>query len=372
LGGIWQRSDLHFPISRIFQVPIKLVFDQTRNIRKHILLESFQAARACILYANKKRVDHGGIGRLHSQCAKPSQSNETPPSANNNMNNVQPGLIAAGVGMAVNIVLAIIKIVTGVVGHSYALVADGIESTADIVSSLIVWTGLKISAFPPDAGHPYGHGKAESIAAIVVSFSLLGAAGLIAVQSVREIIVPHHTPAWFTLLVLALVITTKETLYRFVFKVGHQLGSTAVKGDAWHHRSDAITSAAAFVGISIALIGGKGYESADDWAALLACGIIGFNGFRIFRAALDEIMDAAVPAEVQTTICREAAQIPGVIRIDESRIRKSGLGLFVDLQVRVDGNLTVRQADAIAEEVSRRLKSAPVGVAGVMVHIEPE
>ena len=274
--------------------------------------------------------------------------------------------------MAVNVVLAIIKIVAGVVGNSYALIADGIESTTDIVSSLVVWTGLKISARPPDEGHPYGHGKAESIAAIIVAVALLGAAVLIAVQSIREIVTPHHAPAWFTLLVLALVIATKEVLYRFVLKVGHQLTSTAVKGDAWHHRSDAITSAAAFIGISIALIGGKGYASADDWAALLACGVIGFNGFRIFRAALDEIMDAAVPAELQATVRREAGGIEGVIRIDECRIRKSGLGLFVDLQVRVDGNLTVREADRIAEEVSRRLKGSRLSVGGVMVHVEPE
>ena len=202
------------------------------------------------------------------------------------MRSVQKGLMAAGVGMAVNIVLAIVKIVTGIVGNSYALIADGIESTTDIVSSLVVWTGLKISSLPADEDHPYGHGKAESIAGMVVALALLAAAVFIAIQSVREIITPHHAPAWFTLLVLALVIGTKETLYRFVFKVGDELTSTAVKGDAWHHRSDAITSAAAFIGISIALIGGKGYESADDWAALLACAVILFNGYRIFRAAL--------------------------------------------------------------------------------------
>ncbi|HWH71862.1 MAG TPA: cation diffusion facilitator family transporter [Candidatus Sulfotelmatobacter sp.] len=288
------------------------------------------------------------------------------------MRSVQKGLMAAGAGMAVNIVLAIVKIVAGVLGNSYALIADGIESTTDIVSSLVVWTGLKISARPPDENHPYGHGKAESIAAILVSLALLGAAALIAVQSIREIQVPHHTPAWFTLLVLALVIATKETLYRFVFAVGQELTSTAVKGDAWHHRSDAITSAAAFVGIAIALIGGKGYESADDWAALLACGIIGFNGSRIFRAAFAELMDAAVPAETQAMVRREAELIPGVIRVDECRIRKSGLGLFVDLQVRVDGNLTVRQADNIAEDVSRRLKASQLSVGDVMVHVEPD
>src|SRR5512139_623910 len=218
------------------------------------------------------------------------------------MRSVKPGLMAAGVGMAVNIVLAIVKIVTGVVGNSYALVADGIESTTDIVSSLVVWTGLKISSLPPDEDHPYGHGKAESMAGIVVALALLAAAVFIAIQSLREIITPHHAPAWFTLLVLALVIGTKETLYRFVFRVGDELTSTAVKGDAWHHRSDAITSTAAFIGISIALIGGNGYESADDWAALLACGVIVFNGYRIFYSALGEIMDAALPNPQQNEI----------------------------------------------------------------------
>ena len=112
------------------------------------------------------------------------------------MPSVQKGLMAAGVGMAVNLVLAIVKIVTGVVGNSYALIADGIESTSDIVSSLVVWTGLKISSLPADEDHPYGHGKAESIAGMVVALALLAAAVFIGIQSVREIITPHHAPLW--------------------------------------------------------------------------------------------------------------------------------------------------------------------------------
>ena len=176
------------------------------------------------------------------------------------MRSVQKGLMAAGVGMAVNIVLAIVKIVTGVLGNSYALIADGIESSTDIISSLVVWTGLKISTIPPDDDHPYGHGKAESISAIIVALALFAAAAFIAVESIRELHAPRHTPAWFTLVVLALVVAIKETLFRFVSRVGHQLNSTAVQSDAWHHRADASTSAAAFIGISIALIGGKGYE----------------------------------------------------------------------------------------------------------------
>jgi cation diffusion facilitator family transporter len=287
------------------------------------------------------------------------------------MSSVESGLKAAGLGMAVNVLLAIIKIVTGIVGNSYALIADGIESTTDIISSLVVWTGLKISSLPPDEGHPYGHGKAEPMAGMVVAIALLGAAVFIAIQSVREIVTPHYAPAWFTLLVLVLVIGTKESLYRFVFKVGSELTSTAVKGDAWHHRSDAITSAAAFIGITIALIGGKGYESADDWAALLACFIILFNGYRIFRAALDEIMDAAAPDTLQQDVRAIASAVPDVVRIEKCLIRKSGLGLFVEIHVEVDGSQTVARGHEIGHEVSARLKASALRIQHVMVHIEP-
>ena len=279
--------------------------------------------------------------------------------------------MAAGIGMAVNVVLAIVKIVTGIVGNSYALIADGIESTSDIVSSLVVWTGLKISSLPADEDHPYGHGKAESIAGMVVALALLAAAVFIAVQSVREIITPHHAPAWFTLLVLALVIATKETLYRLVLRVGDELTSTAVTGDAWHHRSDALTSAAAFVGISIALIGGQGYESADDWAALLACAVILFNGYRIFRAALNEIMDAAPPDPLQTQIRQLASSVPGVVRIEKCRARKSGLGLFVEIHIEVDGTLSVQRGHEIAHQVSDHLKSSSLSIQHVVAHVEP-
>jgi len=279
--------------------------------------------------------------------------------------------MAAGVGMAVNVLLAIVKIVTGILGNSYALIADGIESTSDVVSSLIVWTGLKVSALPADQDHPYGHGKAEPIAGAMVALALLGAALLIAVQSVREILHPHHAPAWFTLPVLVLVIGVKEVLYRVVFKVGDELTSTAVKSDAWHHRSDALTSAAAFCGISIALVGGEGYESADDWAALVACAFIVFNGSRILRAALGEIMDAAVPEQVQADIRGLAASVPGVVRIEKCRARKSGLGLIVEIHVEVDGDLTVRRGHEIGHEVSDHLASSSLSIQHVIVHIEP-
>lgn len=287
------------------------------------------------------------------------------------MRSVKSGLVAAGIAMAVNAVLATVKIVAGVLGNSYALIADGIESTTDIFTSVVVWLGLRISARPADAGHPYGHGKAESVAGLVVALALLAAAAFIAVQSVREILTPHHAPAPFTLWVLALVVVTKETLFRFVFRVGRELTSTSVQGDAWHHRSDAVTSAAAFVGISIALIGGEGYECADDWAALLGCGVIVFNGVRFCRTALGEIMDAAVPEAVATEIRGLSGSVPGVVCIEKCRIRKSGLGLFVEIHVEVQGDLTVRQGHEIGHEVSNLLKASALSVQHVMVHVEP-
>jgi cation diffusion facilitator family transporter len=287
------------------------------------------------------------------------------------MASVKAGLVAAGVGMAVNVVLAIIKIVTGLVGNSYALIADGIESTTDIVSSLVVWTGLKVSSLPADEDHPYGHGKAEPIAGVVVALALLGAAALIAVQSLREIITPHHAPAWFTLLVLALVIATKEALYRLEIRVGDELSSTAVRGDAWHHRSDAITSAAAFVGISVALIGGRGYESADDWAALLACTVIVYNASHIARAALGEIMDRAVPEQVQQEIRALAASVPGVVRVEKCHTRKSGLGLIVEIHLEVDGELSVRRGHDIGHAVVDRLKTSHLSIQHAVAHVEP-
>src|SRR5437762_9170736 len=196
-------------------------------------------------------------------------------------------------GLLINVVLASVKIVAGVIGHAYVLIADGIESALDIAGSLVIWGGLRFAARPPDETHPYGHGKAEPIAAVVVAFGVLAAAAGLAIESVREILTPHHGPAPFTLAILIVVIVVKEFLFRYVNRIGRHVESTAVQTDAWHHRSDALTSAAAFIGISIALIGGEGWQSADDWAALFACAVIAANGYRLLKPALSEIMDTA-------------------------------------------------------------------------------
>ncbi len=281
------------------------------------------------------------------------------------------GMRSTFIGILANTLLAAIKGIAGVVGNSYALIADAIESTTDIASSFIVWGGLKISTLPPDADHPYGHGKAEPLAAVVVSLTLIAAAITIAIQSVREIVTPHDAPAAFTLAVLVLVVVTKETLFRFVFKVGQSVNSTAVKSDAWHHRSDAITSAAAFIGISISLIGGVGYEIADDWAALFASTIILFNAYRILRPAINEVMDSTPSSEVDRSIRQSAQHVEGVIALEKCFIRKMGLSYYVDLHVTVDGGLSVRHGHDIARQVKQAIRISNPNVAEVLVHIEP-
>ena len=287
------------------------------------------------------------------------------------MATVETGLRIAKLALLVNALLAVGKIATGILGNSYVLIADGIESTADIFSSVVVWGGLRVSVLPADENHPFGHGKAEPVASIIVSMILLAAALLIAVQSVHEILTPHHPPAWYTLPVLVVVVLVKETLFRAAFRTGRSLESTALKSDAWHHRSDALTSAAALIGISIALIGGKGYESADDWAALLACGVISWNGLRLLRSALDELMDASVSPEVVAQVRELAATVEGVAGIDKCRIRKSGLHLALDIHVVVDGALTVRRGHEIAHLVKDRLLASQHRINDVTVHIEP-
>src|SRR5213592_5212001 len=249
----------------------------------------------------------------------------------------QTGARIALFGLAINIVLASVKILAGFFGHAYVLIADGIESALDVGGSIVIWGGLTVAARPPDATHPYGHGKAEPIAAVVVAVGVLAAALGLAIQSVREIFLPHHAPAPYTLVVLIVAVIIKEFLYRYVIRVGREMESTAVKTDAWHHPIDAMTSIAAFVGISVALIGGEAWQSADDWAALFACALIGANGYRLLRPALFEIMDTAPRGKVVESVRNAAAAVPGVIEVEKCRARKMGLDFYVDLHVGVDG-----------------------------------
>ena len=281
------------------------------------------------------------------------------------------GLRATLLGIVANLFLAALKATVGFVGNSYALIADAIESTMDVFTSLVTWRGLKAATKAPDDNHPYGHGKAEPLAGVVVAASLVVAAILIAIQSVQHILTPHKIPAPFTLWVLAGVVIVKEGLFRWVMKIGDEVNSTAVKVDAWHHRSDAITSLTAFVGISIAIWGGEGYESADDWAALLASVIICYNAYRLFLPAFTEVMDAAPSSDLGREVREIARRVDGVKDIDKTYVRKMGFEYFVDLHIVVDGNLTVSEGHRIAHAVKDQIRRDKPSVFDVLIHVEP-
>lgn len=281
------------------------------------------------------------------------------------------GIRASLSGVVVSVVLGAIKIIAGILGNSYALLADGVESMLDVMSGIVVAGSLKIAAQPPDEKYPFGYGKIEPAAALVIATGLLATAVGIAIQSVREIRIPHHAPAPFTLVVLVLVVVTKELLFRFLMRTGDSIDSNAMRTDAWHHRSDSLTSAAAFVGISIALAGGKGYEPADDWAAIFAATVIAFNGVLLLRKAWREIMDASLPEDVIDNIREIARRVDGVAGIDMCRVRKSGLGLWVDIHVEVHGGMTVRDGHKIAHRVKDALLASDHNVMDAVVHIEP-
>ena len=275
-------------------------------------------------------------------------------------------------GILLNAVLAVIKFSGGVFGHTYALIADAAESTLDIFSSALVWAGFRVASRPPDANHPYGHGKAEPVAALVVALFIFVMAAWVAVHAVREIVTPHLAPKWWTLPLLAGVVAVKMWFSRRMRTASAEAGSTALRVEAMHHWSDAVTSAAAFVGISIALIGGPGWESADDWAALLACVVIGFNGVAMLSRALGDVMDTAVPQDFENDVRAMALAVRGVQALDKVRVRKSGLSYLVDIQVRVDGDLSVRAGHDIAHAVKDALiASAAHRITDVTVHVEP-
>jgi cation diffusion facilitator family transporter len=235
-----------------------------------------------------------------------------------------------------------------------------------------VFFALRLAIKPPDADHPYGHGKAEPIAAIVVGVSLLVAAGTIIYESIHQILTRHSLPKAYTLVVLAGVLVVKDLLFRYVDHVGDSIASTAVKSDAWHHRSDAITSALAFCGISIALVGGPGWESADDWAALCAGLVIIYNAWKQTKPALWELTDSAPDPSLESTIRAIAANQRGIIGLDKCHVRKMGLSFYVDLHIVVNGQLTVREGHRIAHNVEAEVLKALPQVSEVLVHVEPE
>ncbi|MCB0537357.1 MAG: cation transporter [Bacteroidetes bacterium] len=271
-----------------------------------------------------------------------------------------------------NASLALIKALAGFFGNSFALIADAIESTSDIFSSVFVLLGFKYAERPPDENHPYGHGKIEPLITFIVVAFLVISASVIAYESVQNIRTPHEAPKAWTLIILGTIILWKELSYRFVIKKSKETNSTSLKADAWHHRSDAITSLMAFVGISIALLFGKGFESADDWAALFASGFILYNCYLIFRPALGEIMDEHLYDDLIEEIREKSMEIEGVLETEKCFVRKHGMRYFVDLHLVVNGNIPVKEGHKIGHDVQEHLIKSIDNLENVLVHIEPD
>ena len=287
------------------------------------------------------------------------------------LNRLQRSLRATFIGLVVNVFLSAAKLVAGVAGHSHALVADACESLTDIFSSIIVWRGVVVAAAPADEDHPYGHGKAEPLAAAVVSAILLFVAGWITIEALHDIGQSRTAPKIFTLLVLFGVIVIKEGLFRFVSREADSVENAAVRADAWHHRSDAITSIAAATGISTALIGGDNFAWADNAAAIAAAGVIAWNGWRLLRSTLGDLMDTAPDREIKNEIQRLAETIPGVAHVEKCFVRKMGYQLYVEMHVEVDPQMTVLRSHEIAHAVKDKIRDAMPAVNDVLVHVEP-
>lgn len=273
--------------------------------------------------------------------------------------------------MISNAVLAIIKGISGYFGNSYALIADAIESTTDIFSSFLVYLGIRYANKPADANHPYGHGRAEPLITFIVVGFLITSATIIAYESIRNIQTPHELPKTWTLYVLGAIILWKEISFQLVIRKSKETKSSSLKAEAWHHRSDAITSIAAFIGITIAVSLGKGYENADDWAALFASFFILYNSYLIFRPALGEIMDENTYEEVEKEIRKVAITVNGIVATEKCFIRKAGMQYHVDLHAVVDANISVKEGHDLAHQLKNTLRKELPQLGHVLIHIEP-
>ena len=288
------------------------------------------------------------------------------------MENEQKAIKATYFSIIGNACLAIIKGLGGFFGNSYALIADAIESTADILASFLVLFGLKYNNRPADKNHPYGHGRAEPLITFIIVGFLITSATVIAYESFHNIFTPHALPKFWTLFILAPIIIWKEISFQLVMKTAKVTNSSSLKADAWHHRSDAITSITAFIGISIALYFGPGYESADDWAALFASAFILYNCYHIFRPALGEIMDEHLYDDLIDEIRTVSKTVHGVIDTEKCFIRKSGMKYHVDLHAIVDGNINVREGHDIAHLLKDTLREKIPNLGHVLIHVEPD
>ncbi|MCB0324801.1 MAG: cation transporter [Bdellovibrionales bacterium] len=278
---------------------------------------------------------------------------------------------AALLGLTVNGLLGTAKLVGGIFGNSFALLADAVNSLGDVVTSLAILVALRVAQRPPDTNHPYGHMRAESIAACNVSLLVVLSALLVGWEAIVRLPVQHPIPPRWTLWIAAINVVVKESLYHYKMRVGRRTGSTALRAAAWDHRSDALSAFAVLVGLMTIRFGGERLLWADEIGSLVVVGIIVVSGFRLFRESASELMDVQADGSLVESIRSCAEQVDNVMQIETLRVRKAGLEYLVDIHVQVLPTMSVAEGHAVGHSVKDRLLHAFPAIRDVLVHLEP-
>lgn len=278
---------------------------------------------------------------------------------------------AAWLGLVVNLVLGIVKLVAGVVGHSFALIADAVNSIGDVVSTVVVLFALRVAQLPADDEHPYGHTRAEGIAATNVALIVILSALLVGREAIQRFNMEHEIPPPWTLWIAGANILIKEGLYQYKMRVGKRTGSAAIIANAWDHRSDALCALAVLIGLAVVRIGGPSFFWADEAASLVIVVAIVWSGIKLFRSSASELMDVQANPEFVDQIRAAALSVAGVEDVETLWVRKSGLEYFADIHIEVDQHLSVAEGHRIGHQVKDNLVSKFTGLRDVLVHLEP-
>ncbi|MGN0415523.1 MAG: cation diffusion facilitator family transporter [Agathobacter sp.] len=278
----------------------------------------------------------------------------------------------ASVSIIGNLILSAFKLLAGIIAHSGAMISDAVHSASDVFSSIVVIIGIRISSKESDRDHPYGHERMECVAAIILATILLMTGLSIGIDAVRTIIGGNYEdlaiPGMLALVAAVISIVTKEAMFWYTKINAKRIDSSALMADAWHHRSDALSSVGALIGIAFARIG---FPIMDSIASLVICLFIVKAAYDIFRDAVDKMVDHACDEETEAQIRTCAANQEGVLRIDDLRTREFGNKIYVDIEISADGNHTLWEAHDIAERVHDQLEEQYPKVKHVMVHVNP-
>lgn len=278
---------------------------------------------------------------------------------------------AAVLGLAVNFVLALVKLIAGIIGNSFALIADAVNSAGDVVTTVVVLFALRVAQRPADAEHPYGHSRAEGIAACNVALLLIVSAVGISWEAMQRISVPHDIPPTWTLWIAAGNMLIKEVLYQYKVRIGRRTGSAAMIANAWDHRSDAFCSLAVLLGLAAIRIGGPQFIWADEAASLVVAAAIAWSGSQLFRASASELMDVQADPQFVADIRTATLSVAGVREVETLWVRKSGIEFFADIHIEVDPHLTVAAGHRLGHRVKDQLLENFPTLRDVLVHLEP-